>query len=115
MQKLKFTMVKQYWLRSFQGGSASRRASQDRRTNSGAGTQRFQILVKLLQRPTEVVSREELRKTLWPADTFVDFEHGVNSAMARLRELLDDSAEGRLRFSLGGTIPVRRPANLISA
>ena len=55
--------------------------------------QPFQILVMLLQRPAEVVSREELRQKLWPGDTFVDFEHGVNSAVARLRELLGDSAD----------------------
>jgi len=55
--------------------------------------QPFQILVMLLQRPDEVVSREELRQKLWSADTFVDFEHGVNSAVARLRDLLGDSAD----------------------
>src|SRR5580692_2357191 len=55
--------------------------------------QPFQILVMLLERPDEVVSREELRQKLWPADTFVDFEHGVNSAVARLRDLLGDSAD----------------------
>jgi TolB-like protein/Tfp pilus assembly protein PilF len=55
--------------------------------------QPFQILVMLLERPDEVVTREELRQKLWPADTFVDFEHGVNSAVARLRDLLGDSAD----------------------
>ena len=55
--------------------------------------QPFQILAMLLQRPAEVVSREELRQKLWPSDTFVDFEHGVNSAVARLRDLLGDSAD----------------------
>ena len=55
--------------------------------------QPFQILVTLLERPDEVVSREELRQKLWPAETFVDFEHGVNSAVARLRDLLGDSAD----------------------
>ncbi len=54
--------------------------------------QPFQILVTLLERPNQVVSREELRQKLWPPDTFVDFEHGVNSAVARLRDLLGDSA-----------------------
>jgi hypothetical protein len=48
--------------------------------------QPFQILAMLLERPSEVVTREELRQKLWPADTFVDFEHGVNAAVARLRE-----------------------------
>ncbi len=55
--------------------------------------QPFQVLVMLLQRPAELVSREELRQKLWPSDTFVDFEHGVNSAVARLRDLLGDSAD----------------------
>jgi eukaryotic-like serine/threonine-protein kinase len=55
--------------------------------------QPFQILVMLLERPAEVVTREELRTKLWPGDTFVDFEHGVNSAVARLREALGDSAD----------------------
>ena len=51
------------------------------------------ILVLLLQRPGEVVTREELQKDLWPADTFVDFEQGLNNAMKRLRAALDDAAE----------------------
>jgi TolB-like protein/Tfp pilus assembly protein PilF len=55
--------------------------------------QPFQILVMLLERPDEPVSREELRRKLWPGGTFVDFEHGVNSAVARLRDLLGDSAD----------------------
>jgi TolB-like protein/DNA-binding winged helix-turn-helix (wHTH) protein/tetratricopeptide (TPR) repeat protein len=53
----------------------------------------FDILVALLKRPGAVVTREELRNHLWPADTFVDFDHGLNSAMNRLREALGDSAE----------------------
>lgn len=51
------------------------------------------ILVMLLQRPGEAVTREELQKRLWPADTFVDFEQGLNNAMKRLRAALDDAAE----------------------
>jgi Tol biopolymer transport system component/DNA-binding winged helix-turn-helix (wHTH) protein len=51
------------------------------------------VLFRLLQRPGEVVTREELRQELWPADTFVDFDHGLNSAVARLRESLRDSAD----------------------
>jgi len=54
--------------------------------------QPFQILVSLLQHPGEVVTREELRRKLWPADTFVDFDHGLNAAIRRLRDALDDSA-----------------------
>src|SRR5438445_4763655 len=55
--------------------------------------QPFRVLSLLLQRVGEVVTREELREELWPADTFVDFDHGLNSAVARLREALGDSAE----------------------
>jgi TolB-like protein/DNA-binding winged helix-turn-helix (wHTH) protein len=53
----------------------------------------FQILVLLAERPGELVTREELRSRLWPADTFVDFEHGLNTAVKKLRQALDDSAE----------------------
>jgi len=55
--------------------------------------QSFQILLRLLDRPGEVVTREELRQRLWTSDTFVDFDVGVNSAIRKLREALDDSAE----------------------
>ncbi len=50
-------------------------------------------LVLLLEHPGELVTREELQKRLWPADTFVDFEHNLNAAVKRLREELDDSAD----------------------
>jgi len=55
--------------------------------------QPFQILAMLLERPGQIITREELRSRLWPGDTFVDFEHGVNSAVARLRDALGDSAD----------------------
>src|SRR3984893_5500334 len=55
--------------------------------------QPVEILVMLLERPGEIVTREELQKKLWPADTFVDFEQGLNNAMKRLRSALDDDAE----------------------
>ncbi len=55
--------------------------------------QPFQILSALLEHPGQIVTREELRKTLWPADTFVDFNNSVNAAVNRLREALGDSAE----------------------
>ncbi len=51
------------------------------------------VLGMLLERAGDVVTREELRQKLWPADTFVDFDHGLNSAVARLRESLNDSAD----------------------
>lgn len=55
--------------------------------------QPFHVLALLLERPGEVVTREELRQRLWPADTFVDFERGLNNAVRRLRDALSDSAE----------------------
>ena len=55
--------------------------------------QPLQVLHILLEQPGRMVSREELREKLWPADTFVDFEQGINSAIKRLRQTLDDSAE----------------------
>jgi len=55
--------------------------------------QPFQVLAALLQRPEEVVSREELRKQIWPEDTFVDFDNSLNIAIKKLREALGDSAE----------------------
>ena len=55
--------------------------------------QPFQILALLLERPGEVITREEVRNRLWPADTFVDFDHSLNAAIRRLRDALGDSAE----------------------
>ena len=54
--------------------------------------QAFKILAILVERPNELVTREELRERLWPADTFVDFEHGVNTSIKRLRQVVGDSA-----------------------
>lgn len=55
--------------------------------------QPFQVLAFLLERPGEIVTREELRDRLWPGDTFVDFDHGLNNAVMRVREVLLDSSE----------------------
>ena len=55
--------------------------------------QPLQILAALLERPGELVTREELRDKLWPADTFVDFDHSLNAAIKRLRDALGESAE----------------------
>ena len=55
--------------------------------------QPLRLLVLLLERAGEVVTREELRSELWPADTFVDFDHSLNTAVRKLREALGDSAE----------------------
>jgi TolB-like protein/DNA-binding winged helix-turn-helix (wHTH) protein len=57
------------------------------------GEQTFQILRALLETPGELVTREELRAKIWAGDTFVDFDHGLNSAVQRLRDCLSDSAE----------------------
>ncbi len=59
--------------------------------------QPFQVLVCLLERSGDVVTRDELRQHLWPSSVFVDFDHGLNNAIARLREALGDSA-GAPRF-----------------
>ena len=55
--------------------------------------QPFQVLAMLVEHPGEVIAREELQKKLWPVDTFVDFDHGLNKAINKLREALGDSAE----------------------
>lgn len=55
--------------------------------------QPLQILKVLVEQPGEVITREELRNQLWPADTFVDFDHGLHSAVQRLRDVLNDSGE----------------------
>jgi len=55
--------------------------------------QSFRLLEGLLERPGEVLGREELRARLWPTDTFVDFEHSINAAVRRLRRALGDSAD----------------------
>jgi TolB-like protein/DNA-binding winged helix-turn-helix (wHTH) protein/Tfp pilus assembly protein PilF len=55
--------------------------------------QPIEVLTVLLQHPGEAVTREELQKRLWPADTYVDFEHSLNAAMKRLRAALGDSAD----------------------
>jgi Tol biopolymer transport system component/DNA-binding winged helix-turn-helix (wHTH) protein len=55
--------------------------------------QPFQVLATLLERPGEVVTREELRSKLWPEDTFVDFDHSLNAAIKRLRDALGESAD----------------------
>src|SRR5215471_4801957 len=66
--------------------------------------QPFQILETLVEHAGEIISREELRQRIWPADTFVDFDQGLSNAIKRLREALSDSAE-QPRFI--ATIPRR--------
>src|SRR6266436_927253 len=55
--------------------------------------QPFRVLTLLIQRPGEVVTRDELRAQLWPADTFVDFDNSLNTSINKLREALGDSAD----------------------
>ena len=55
--------------------------------------QPFEVLAILLERPGEVVTREELQKRLWPDGAFVDFDHSLNTAINKIREALSDSAE----------------------
>src|ERR1035437_7935345 len=60
-------------------------------------SQPFQILVMLLERPSELVTREEIRQRLWGEDTFVDFDHALNSAVNKIRAALNGSASA-LRY-----------------
>src|SRR5438309_2159693 len=55
-------------------------------------SQPFQLLAMLLERPGELVTREEICQKLWPADTFVDFDHSLGTAINKIREVLNDSA-----------------------
>ena len=68
--------------------------------------QPFEVLRFLLERPQEIVTREELRLRIWPQDTFVDYDLALRKAIARLREVLGDSAEppAALKLFLGGGI-----------
>src|SRR5208282_2560768 len=54
--------------------------------------QPVQVLLALLEKPRQIVTREELRRRIWPADTFVDFEHSLNTAIKKLRLALGDRA-----------------------
>jgi DNA-binding winged helix-turn-helix (wHTH) protein len=66
--------------------------------------QSFRILVLLLERAGDIVTREELRQVLWPSDTYVDFDHSLNTAIMKLRDALGDSADKPLYIE---TIPKR--------
>src|SRR5260370_8927236 len=77
----------------------------------GLQDQLRQVLALLLEHPGETLTREELHKKLWPNDTFVDFDHGLNNAINRLRETLCDSAENPRYIE---TLP-RRGYRFISA
>jgi len=79
--------------------------------------QPLQVLTLLLERPSVVVTREELRAKLWPTDTFVDFEHSLNTAVRKLRDALGDAAENPIfvetvpRKGYRFIAPVERPAS----
>src|SRR6187399_2538014 len=79
--------------------------------------QPLQVLSVLLEHPGELVARDELRARLWPADTFVDFEHGLNAAVKRLRDTLGDAADTPVfietvpRRGYRFSAPVERVAN----
>ena len=66
--------------------------------------QPFHVLAMLLRRPGEVITREELQRELWPVDTFVEFDQGLNTAIKKIRQALGDSADNP-RFV--ATIPRR--------
>src|SRR6185369_9683443 len=66
--------------------------------------QSFRLLKILLERAGEVVTREDLQRQLWSAETFVDFEHGLHKAIAKLRDILDEPGSSR---SLIETLPRR--------
>jgi DNA-binding winged helix-turn-helix (wHTH) protein len=73
--------------------------------------QPFQVLAMLLEQPGEVVTREEMQKRLWPADTFVDFDHSLNTAIKKLRQALGDDLK-KPRFV--ETLPKRGYRFLVS-
>jgi cholera toxin transcriptional activator len=80
--------------------------------------QPFQVLALLLERAGDVVTREELQQKLWPADTFVDFDHSLNTAINKVREVLGDSAsspryvETLARRGYRFIAPVQAPAQI---
>ena len=86
-----------FTVRVFRFGAFAVDARTGELTNAGQRTplrdQPLQLLLALLERPGELVTREELTKRLWPADTFVDFDRGLNKAVNHLREALSDSAD----------------------
>ena len=80
---------------NFEGLEVDLRAGELRKNGERVKLQEqpLQILAMLLERPGEVVTREEIQKKLWPTDTFVEFDHSINAAIQRLRQALGDSAD----------------------
>ncbi len=87
----------QHTVRLYRFGAFTVDARTGELTNAGhrraLRDQPLQLLLALLERPGELVAREELTRRLWPADTFVDFDRGLNKAMNHLRDALGDSAD----------------------
>jgi cholera toxin transcriptional activator len=77
---------------TFELDTATGELKKDGRARPRIRDQALQILILLLEKPEALVTREELRERLWPADTFVDFDHGLNTAMNQVRSALGDSA-----------------------
>jgi cholera toxin transcriptional activator len=85
--------------------------------------QPFQVLALLLERAGEVVTRDELREKLWPADTFVDFDHSLNTAINKVREALGDSASSpryvetlaRRGYRFLGTVAPGEPSPMLDS
>jgi DNA-binding winged helix-turn-helix (wHTH) protein len=84
---------RQYQFGLFSIDAATGELRKDGNKRSQLQGQPLKVLLLLLDRPGEVVTREELRNQLWPADTFVDYDHSLNTAVNKLRESLNDSAE----------------------
>ena len=76
----------------FEGFEVNLRSRELRRDGASVRLpdQSFQVLVLLLERPGDLVTREEIHKRLWAADTFVDFDHSLGTAIAKLRTALGD-------------------------
>ena len=73
--------------------------------------QPFQILSALLDRPGEIVSREDLRQKIWRNDTFIDFDQGLSKAVNKIREALGDSADNPRIGKLFQEVVVRQPGH----
>ena len=70
--------------------------------------QQLKVLLMLIEREGEIVTREEIKKKLWPNDTVVEFDHGINNTIKNLRRLLDDSADDPIHRD---DRPARLPAD----
>ena len=79
-------------IRGLRVGHTVGRAAESGHTDQAAGPA-LKILIALLEQPGEVVTREELKRRIWPEDSFGDFDHAVNVAVAKLRAALGDSAD----------------------